>query len=82
MLHRLDIYVEKARKSIWRKGSLHTSWDERQAGAWRCNPHQRLFPTDALHRKKIAPQFAVGFFIIVPIVTDNINAYPHAAAFG
>jgi hypothetical protein len=30
--------------------------------AWGCNPHQRLFPADVLHRRKIAPQFAAGFF--------------------
>jgi hypothetical protein len=43
---------------MWKKpeNPLACKWDEWQAGAWGCNPHQRLFPLED------APQLAVGFF--------------------
>jgi hypothetical protein len=52
---------------MWKKpeNPLACRWDEWQAGAWGCNPHQRLFPADVLHRRKIAPQQAVGFFTLI-----------------
>jgi putative Ca2+/H+ antiporter (TMEM165/GDT1 family) len=43
---------------MWKKpeNPLACRWDEWQAGAWGCNPHQRLFPLEE------APQLAVEFF--------------------
>jgi hypothetical protein len=54
-------YVEKARKPTWRKGTLQAGGMNGKQGLGECNPHQGLFPANALHRKKkIAPTACYG----------------------